>query len=105
MIKILPTALLSATAVGSLLFLPAGPAQAQSAACSMAVDVVNSAFVASPDHTLDADAQRALTIKLQSIAANGKDKAAIDALIQAIAANNGTDLDPAVATFKSACSA
>ncbi|WP_225732045.1 MULTISPECIES: hypothetical protein [unclassified Nocardia] len=97
------SAALPAIAAGALLTLPAAPAQAQTAACEMASEVIRSAFIAAPDHRLDRDAQRALTTKLQSIFARDAERDAIDAFVQAV--NGGDDLDQAYATFTGTCKA
>ncbi|RJO74830.1 hypothetical protein D5S18_15430 [Nocardia panacis] len=102
--KLLTTALPTA-AIGALLLLPAAPAQAQTPACGMASDVINSAFIAAPDHKLDREAQQALSTKLQSIYAEGAEKEAIDAFVGVVNDPNAGALDQAFGTFKSNCKA
>ncbi|MFI9510074.1 hypothetical protein [Nocardia sp. NPDC052566] len=102
MTKTLSATLLAAVA-GSLLMLPASPAHAQSAACSAAVDVINSALDAAPNRELDGDAQKALATKLLAINASGGDKDAINAFVQAIVDDAVTDLEPAIDAFNNVC--
>ncbi|MEU6581364.1 hypothetical protein [Nocardia sp. NPDC046763] len=101
--KILPSALLAVAATAALLTLPTGTAQAQSAACGTAIDLINAAIVQYPNG-IDNDGQKALAAKLLGIDANGADKAAIAAFATALIDDNVTDLSDAIDSFNASCS-
>ncbi|MFE3190159.1 hypothetical protein ACFXHA_14195 [Nocardia sp. NPDC059240] len=100
--KILTSGLLAVATTAALLALPTATASAQSAACSTAIDFINAARAQYPDG-IDSDGQQALAAKLNGIAANGSDKAAISAFVTALTDDNITDLAPAVDTFNASC--
>ncbi|APB00422.1 hypothetical protein NS506_06386 [Nocardia seriolae] len=100
--KILPSALLAVAATAALLVLPAGAAQAQSYACSTAVDLINAAIEQYPNG-IDNDGQKALAAKLLAIGANGADKATIAAFATALIDDNVTDLSDAIDAFNASC--
>ncbi|MGO4617249.1 hypothetical protein AB4305_22680 [Nocardia sp. 2YAB30] len=102
MTKTFSATVLAASAIGSLLLLPASPAHAQSTACSAATDVINAA-IAESGGNLDPAVQRSLTAKLAAIDATGSDKDAIDAYAHALTDENVTDMDAATAEFNRSC--
>ncbi|MVU76645.1 hypothetical protein GPX89_05220 [Nocardia sp. ET3-3] len=100
--KILPSAVV-AVAAAALLALPAGTAQAQSAACGSAVDLINAAIDQYPNG-IDNDGQKSLAAQLLAIDANAHDKAAIAAFATALIDDNVTDLSDAIDSFNASCS-
>ncbi|MEU7767674.1 hypothetical protein AB0B25_21435 [Nocardia sp. NPDC049190] len=101
MTKTFSAALLIASAVGSVL-LPAGPAHAQSAACSAAVDLIN-ASIAESNGDLNPTVQQTLATKLAAIDATGADKDAIDAYAHALTDDNVSSMDAATTEFNRVC--
>ncbi|PXX63976.1 hypothetical protein DFR70_105158 [Nocardia tenerifensis] len=101
--KIFSAALLTASAVGSLLLLPAAPAYAQSEACGRAIDAINAAIDASPNGTLEKNTAKALNRTLLSIDATGAEKDVIAAYANALVDENITDLDPATDELNRVC--
>jgi len=103
MSKVFSTTLLTASAVGALLILPAGPAQAQSAACGAAVDLINAAIDQSGGN-LDPETGKTLSTKLLGINASGSDSDAIVAYAHALVDETIPDMGAATAEFNRACS-
>ncbi|MEU7629059.1 hypothetical protein AB0C34_03605 [Nocardia sp. NPDC049220] len=102
MTKTFSAALLIASAVGSALLLPAGPAHAQSAACGAAVDLIN-ASIAESNGDLNPTVQQTLATKLAAIDATGADKDAIDAYAHALTDDNVSSMDAATTEFNRVC--
>ncbi|WP_405165890.1 hypothetical protein OG203_12870 [Nocardia sp. NBC_01499] len=95
--KMFAAALLTASAVGSLLLLPAAPAYAQSETCGRAIDAVNKAIDGSPNGVLEGPVAQALHGTLLSIAASGGEQAekdVITAYANALADDHVSDMDP-----------
>ncbi|KAA8885252.1 hypothetical protein F3087_31020 [Nocardia colli] len=106
--KIFAAALLTASAVGSLILLPAATAHAQSETCARAVDAINKAVAGSPNGILEDPVAQALHVTLLSIAASGGERAEKDVIIgyaNALADDNITDLDPATNELNRVCGA
>ncbi|MFD6156691.1 hypothetical protein ACFWF7_19150 [Nocardia sp. NPDC060256] len=106
--KIFAAALLTASAVGSLLLLPAAPAHAQSETCGRAVDAINKAIAGSPNGVLEENVAKALHVTLLSIAASGGEQAEKDVIIayaNALADDNVTDLNPVTDQLNRVCGA
>ncbi|MFI9404171.1 hypothetical protein [Nocardia sp. NPDC052316] len=103
--KIFAAALLTASAVGSLILLPAAPAHAQSDACNRAIIAINKAIDGSPDGVIDDVVARALHFTLTSLDAEGEEKAAITGYANALLDENVTDLDPYTAELNRVCGA
>ncbi|MFE7801193.1 hypothetical protein [Nocardia sp. NPDC057440] len=100
--RILATTMLSATTVGTLLFLPAGPAQAQSTACSTAIDLINAAITESGGN-LDPETANSLSTKLLAVNASGTDKDAIAAYARALVDDKVPDMAAATVDFNRSC--
>ncbi|MEV0467303.1 hypothetical protein ACWCW7_18520 [Nocardia tengchongensis] len=79
--KILPSALLAASAVGALLVLPAGTASALSPACQTAGDIYNSYGSLGPSP----QQRREVADRLRAIEASGDERTAIDNFANALA--------------------
>ncbi|MEU7138406.1 hypothetical protein ABZ942_03025 [Nocardia sp. NPDC046473] len=106
--KIFAAALLTASAVGSLLLLPAAAAHAQSETCGRAVDAINKAIAGSPNGVLEDAVAKALHGTLLSIAASGGEQAEKDVIIayaNALADDNVSDLDPVTDQLNRVCGA
>ncbi|WP_433656803.1 hypothetical protein ACQPW1_36065 [Nocardia sp. CA-128927] len=104
--KIFAAALLTASAVGSLLLLPAATAHAQSETCGRAVDAINKAIDGSPNGVLEDPVAKALHFTLLSIAASGGEQAEKDVIIayaNALADDNVSDLDPVTDQLNRVC--
>ncbi|WP_040780637.1 hypothetical protein [Nocardia pneumoniae] len=102
MIKTCSVALLSASAIGSLLLLPAAPAHAQSPACGAAIDAINAAIDESGGN-LDPTVQQSLAAKLSAINAEGAEKDAITAYARALTDDNVSSMDGATNELNRVC--
>ncbi|MEU2030012.1 hypothetical protein [Nocardia amamiensis] len=102
MIKTCSAALLSASAIGSLLLLPAAPAHAQSPACAAAIDTINAA-IAESGGNLDPTVQQSLAAKLSAINAEGAEKDAIAAYARALTDDSVTSMDAATDELNRVC--
>ncbi|MGK8523393.1 hypothetical protein ACRS6B_18385 [Nocardia asteroides] len=102
MIKTCSAALLAASAIGSLLLLPAAPAHAQSTACDAAIDAINAAIDASGGN-LDRAVQQSLAAELSAIEADGEEKNAIAAYAHALTDDNVTNMNPATDELNRVC--
>ncbi|WP_280334645.1 hypothetical protein [Nocardia wallacei] len=91
-------------AAAALLFLPAGPAHAQSPHCAKAIELINVAIDTSGG-TMDAETATALSGRLNGLAemAEGAEKDAISAYAAALVDDSVTDLDPYTTELNIAC--
>ncbi len=102
MYKIFSAALLTAAAIGSLVLVPAAPAQAASPACDTAIAWINAAVDNSPGGNLDAATLQSLSERLSALPAPGPEKAAIDAYAHALVDDNA-DMNAATDAFNAVC--
>ncbi|WP_330229417.1 hypothetical protein OHA40_25640 [Nocardia sp. NBC_00508] len=102
MIKTCSAALLTASAIGSLLLLPAAPAYAQSPACAAAIDAINAAIDESGGN-LDPTVQQSLATKLSAIDAEGAEKEAIAGYARALTDDSVPSMDTATNELNRVC--
>ncbi|MTE16526.1 hypothetical protein [Nocardia aurantiaca] len=97
--KILPSTLLAASAVGALLVLPAGTANALSPACSAVNDVLSNVHALGPNKQLQQDVAN----QLLAIDASGAEKDAITNYANALTNGDAASIGTATTILNGVC--